>query len=229
MAANETISGDVRTRYLSLLIRRVKHEPVAYILGRRGFRNIELAVDARVLIPRPETELLVEIGLTLPTGARVLDVGTGSGAVALALKQERPDLDVTGADISTGALSVARLNASRLRLEVDFLKSDLLTGAGEGFVALLANLPYVAAAAALPPEVEQYEPAGALFSGFDGLDHVRRLSDEAAASESIRLLALEIGYDQSDAVARLVADAGFVEVERVADLAGHERVIIGRR
>ncbi len=229
MRANDTLSGDARTRYLSLLIRRIKHEPIAYILGRRGFRNLELVVDARVLIPRPETEALVEVGLTLPAGSRVLDVGTGSGAVALALKQERPDLDVTGVDISTGALSVARMNASRLRLQVALVRSDLLAGVEDGFAAVLANLPYVAAAAALPPDVAQYEPAGALFSGFDGLDHVRRLIDEAAPRESIRLLALEIGYDQADAVAGLLAESGFDGVERVSDLAGHERVIVGRR
>lgn len=229
MAARDQLSGDARTRYLALLVRRLQHEPIAYILGRRGFRNIELAVDPRVLIPRPETELLVEVGLTLPNSARVVDVGAGSGAVALALKQERPDLDITGVDVSAGALSVARLNASRLRLDVAFVQSDLLAQVVTGFDAVLANLPYVEAAASLPPDVALYEPAGALFSGFDGLDLIRRLVVEAGERERLRLLALEIGFDQADAVTALVAAAGFEKVERVADLAGHQRVIVGRR
>jgi release factor glutamine methyltransferase len=229
MASNEWLSGESRTLYLALLVRRYRHEPIAYIFGRKGFRNLDLAVDARVLIPRPETELLVEVGLTLPQGTRVVDVGTGSGAVALALKSERPDLAVTGVDVSSGALSVARLNASRLRLDVSFVQSDLLAEAGEGFAAVLANLPYVAATAPLPPDVAQYEPAGALFSGFDGLDHVRRLITEAQPRAAVRLLALEIGFDQADEVAGLVAAGGFAEVERLTDLAGHERVIVGRR
>jgi release factor glutamine methyltransferase len=229
IAARDQLSGDARTRYLALLVRRLRHEPIAYILGRKGFRNIELAVDPRVLIPRPETELLVEVGLTLPTGARVIDVGAGSGAVALALKQERPDLDVTGAELSAGALSVARMNASRLRLDVEFLQSDLLEQVGAGFDAVLANLPYVASAESLPPDVALYEPAGALFSGFDGLDLVRRLVEAAGGRDEVRLLALEIGFDQADTVAALVAAAGFDQVERVPDLAGHQRIVVGRR
>ena len=229
MAADEQLSGDIRTRYLALLVRRVRHEPVAYILGRKGFRRIDLAVDPRVLIPRPETELLVEVGLTLPPRTRVIDVGTGSGAIALALKQERPDLEVTGVDVSAGALSVARLNATRLRLDVRFLESDLLAGAGEGYGAVLANLPYVGVTAPLPPDVAQYEPPAALFSGLDGLDHVRRLAAQIRDRDAVELVALEIGFDQADAVAAMVAEAGFPKVERIADLAGHDRVIVGRR
>lgn len=229
MAARDHLSGDARTRYLALLIRRLQHEPVAYILGHKGFRNIDLAVDPRVLIPRPETELLVEVGLTLPAAVRVLDVGTGSGAVALALKQERSDLQITGVDVSIGALSVARLNATRLRLDVQFVQSDLLEEVGAGFGAVLANLPYVEASAPLPPDVALYEPAGALFSGFDGLDLVRRLIVDAGSRSEVRLLALEIGFEQADEVAALVAASGFDQVERVPDLAGHQRVIVGRR
>ena len=108
------------TRFVQLLARREAREPVAYILGRKGFRRIEVCVDRRVLIPRPETELLVELGLGLPTGWRVADVGTGSGAVALALKDERPDLAVRGLDLSPDAVDVARANAARLNLDVEF-------------------------------------------------------------------------------------------------------------
>ncbi|HUE28887.1 MAG TPA: HemK/PrmC family methyltransferase, partial [Solirubrobacteraceae bacterium] len=120
MRADEHATTDDSTRYLALLTRRAKREPIAYIFGRKDFRNLTLAVDPRVLIPRPETELLVEVGLTLPQGLRVADVGTGSGAVALALKQERPDLELVGVDVSSGALSVARMNSQRLRLQVEW-------------------------------------------------------------------------------------------------------------
>src|SRR5436305_1231247 len=149
-------------RFETLLARRRVREPVAYILGRKDFRRISLAVDRRVLIPRPETELLVEAALGLPRHATVVDVGTGSGAVALALKDERPDLEVTGTDLSAGAISLARANATRLGLDVGFVEGDLL--AGIACRAVLANLPYVEEGAALAPEIERYEPTGALFA-----------------------------------------------------------------
>jgi len=225
--SDEEAGGDDRTRYLALLTRRVKREPMAYILGRRDFRRLTLLVDPRVLIPRPETELLVEVGLTLPAGARVADVGSGSGAVALALKDERPDLDVVGVDVSSGALSVARMNASRLALQAEFVQGDLL----EGVVCdvVLANLPYVAEDELLPPDVAFYEPREALLGGRDGLDVVRRLVAQVGGRQEISLVALEIGHDQGDTVVGLFSEAGFREVERLRDLAGYERVIVGRR
>ncbi len=227
MRAGEEAGGDDRTRYLALLTRRVRREPIAYILGHREFRNLNLAVDPRVLIPRPESELLVEVGLTLPAGTRVADIGTGSGAVALALKDERADLEVVGVEISAGALSVARLNASRLVLDVEWVQGDLLDGIDCD--AVLANLPYVAADELLPPDVAMYEPRGALLSGTDGLDLIRRLSDQLGSRERIRLVALEIGHKQADPVVQLIGSAGFGDVERLRDLAGIERVIVGRR
>jgi release factor glutamine methyltransferase len=214
-------------RFGGLLRRREEREPVAYILGRKEFRHLTVAVDPRVLIPRPETELLVEVGLTLPSGARVIDVGTGSGAVALALKDERPDLEVWGSDVSGEALAVARANGLRLGLEVHWLRADLLAGVPGPFDAVLANLPYVASDAPLPPEIERYEPTAALRAGVDGLDVIRRLISQAA--EAAGVLALEIGFDQGAAVRQLVAGAGFRSVEVVRDLAGHERVVVGRR
>lgn len=207
-----------------LIARRVAREPVAYILGRKEFRHISLAVDRRVLIPRPETELLVEVGLTLAPGARVVDVGTGSGAIALALKAERPDLTVCGSDVSDDALAVARLNAVRLGLDVRFCHADLLPPGS--FDAVLANLPYVAEAADLAPEITRYEPPGALFAGADGLDLVRRLLPALGA---VPFVALEVGFDQAAAVAALLNDAGFASVAALPDLAGHERVVTGRR
>jgi release factor glutamine methyltransferase len=214
-------------RFAVLAERRERREPVAYILGRKGFRHIELAVDPRVLIPRPETELLVEVGLKLAPGVRVLDVGTGSGAIALALKDERPDLDVWGSDVSDAALAVARANGLRLGLEVHWLKADLLAGAPGPFDAVLSNLPYVPADATLQPEIERYEPVQALRAGSDGLDAVRRLVAQAA--EQVRVLVLEIGSDQAKAVRELLAGAGYGAVEVLTDLAGHERVLVGRR
>lgn len=227
MRAGDQAGADDRTRYLALLTRRAKREPIAYILGRKQFRNLNLAVDPRVLIPRPETELLVEVGLTLPAGARAADVGTGSGAIALALKDERPDLELVGIDVSAGALSVARLNGSRLGLQVEWVQADLLDGVECD--AVIANLPYVAADELLPPDVALYEPRGALLAGADGLDQVRRLTAELQGRERVRLVGLEIGHSQAEAVAELVVDAGFGEVERHRDLAGIERVIVGRR
>jgi release factor glutamine methyltransferase len=209
--------------------RSAGREPVAYILGRRGFRHIELGVDPRVLVPRPETELLVEAGLELPAGARVVDVGTGSGAVALALKHERPDLDVVGTDVSADALAVARANAGRLKLDVELLHGDLLAGA-EAVDAVLSNPPYVAERerAALAPEIVRHEPPGALFAGHDGLDVIRRLVPAAAASGA-RLLAIEVGAGQAAAVAGLMRAAGYERVDARRDLAGIERVVVGSR
>jgi release factor glutamine methyltransferase len=211
--------------------RSAGREPVAYITGTRGFRHIELAVDARVLVPRPETELLVEVAVQLVAdGARVVDVGTGSGAIALALASERPDLDVVATDISADALAVARANADRLGLTgVEFAHGDLLAGVGEAD-AVLSNPPYVQAGqrASLQPEITRHEPPGALFAGDDGLDVIRRLLPAAAATGA-RLLAVEVGEGQAAAVAALMREAGFDDVQARRDLSGIERVVVGRR
>jgi release factor glutamine methyltransferase len=210
--------------------RRAQRQPVAYILGRKGFRRLELAVDPRVLIPRPETEHLVEAALGLPDGARVVDVGTGSGAVALALADERPDLRVVGTDSSPGALAVARANAAALGLEAEFLEGDLLAPVSGPVDAVVSNPPYVREAErlALAPEIARYEPAEALFAGTDGLDVLRRLAPAAAASGA-RFAAFEVGAGQAPAVAELLRAAGFESAETARDLAGIERVVIGRR
>jgi release factor glutamine methyltransferase len=225
--AHVRADGDLRTRYLALVARRAGHEPIAYITAKQGFRHLELAVDPRVLIPRPETELLVEVGLGLPAGTRVVDVGTGSGAIALALKQERPDLEVTGLERSAGALALARHNAARLRLDVAFAVSDLLDDGD--YQAVLANLPYIADAEPLPRSVAAFEPAGALYGGPDGLAVIRALCDQLAERPAVVTVALEIGASQGAAVAGLLAAAGFGAVEVRPDLAGLDRVVIGRR
>jgi release factor glutamine methyltransferase len=222
--ADSELDGEVLARFAEVVARREAREPVAYILGRKAFRRIAVSVDRRVLIPRPETELLVEVALSLGRGARVADVGTGSGAVALSLKEERPDLSVVGVDISRDALAVARSNAAELGLDVEFVQADLLEGVPGEFDAVLANLPYVAEGSALPPEIEGYEPELALFGGPDGMDPVRRL---LAMLDAVPLVALEVGL--GEAVASLVSSAGFRSVEILPDLAGHERVVVGRR
>ncbi len=211
--------------------RSVLREPVAYIVGRRGFRRLELAADSRALIPRPESELLVEWGLSLPRGSRVLDVGTGSGAIALALKQERPDLELCGSELSEEALSLARENAARLGLDVSFLRADLLGGLEDEYDAVLANLPYVAERerAGLAPEILRHEPARALFAGKDGLGAIRALTRQLAGRSRVRFLALEVGAGQAPRVAELCEAAGFEKVGFVPDLAGIERMVKGER
>lgn len=211
--------------------RAVLREPVAYIVGHRGFRRLELAVDPRALIPRPETELVVEVGLGLTRGARVLDVGTGSGAIALALKDERPDLLVTGSDLSADALALARANGERLGLEVAWLRADLLAGLPDQFDAILSNPPYVAESArvSLASEILRHEPPGALFAGPDGLDAIRALLAQVGERDRVRTVALELGAGQADTVVELVRAAGFSMVRAERDLAGIERVVVGER
>nr|MDQ2896078.1 peptide chain release factor N(5)-glutamine methyltransferase [Actinomycetota bacterium] len=223
---DDLLPAPASAAFETLLARREAREPVAYILGRRAFRRLDLAVDHRVLIPRPETELLVEVALGLPSGASVADVGTGSGAVALALADERPDLAVTGLDICEGALRVARANAARLGLKVSFRCADLLDE--QRYDAVLANLPYVPEGTELAPEIADYEPAGALFAGLDGLDAVRRLITRIA-DRAVRpaMLGLEISPEQARATEALIRGAGYATVLSYDDLAGYARVVVG--
>ena len=208
--------------------RAFDREPVAYIAGVKGFRRLELAVDPRVLIPRPETETLVEAALhALPRGAHVVDVGTGSGAVALALKDERADLRVTATDVSEDALAVARTNAERLGLEVAFAHADLLAGVGS-FDAVVSNPPYVEDGAQLAPEIVRHEPSLALRAGPEGLDVLRALVP-AAAAVGAELLAVEVGAGQAAAVEAMAREAGFARAQRRRDLAGIERVVVAWR
>jgi len=224
--------------------RRLRREPVAYILGRKGFRSLELVVDRRVLIPRPETELLVEIALELRP-RRVLDVGTGSGAIALAIADELPGCEVTATDISAAALEVARANAERLGMteRLELVEAMLPPEPGR-FDLVVANLPYVAETEwrGLEPEVTRWEPREALLAGPDGLDAIRALLPRCGRSSSriaetnttapvveAGVLALEVGAGQAEAVGELLLGVGFVALETRPDLAGIPRVVIGRR
>lgn len=200
--------------------RRNEREPVAYILGKKGFRNIELKVDRRALVPRPESELLVEAALDLPEGARVHDVGTGTGAIALALLDERPDLKVTASEVSGEAAALARENAERLGLPLEVEVADGLPP-GE-YDLVIANLPYVREDRwdTLMPEINRYEPKVALTGGDDGLDHIREL---VAATPSGTRVALEHAEDQGDAIRELLEDA-----VSYPDLANWDRITVGR-
>ena len=216
----------------AMVRRRLRREPVAYILGRKGFRRIELMVDPRVLIPRPETELLVEVAVELAP-ATVLDVGTGSGAVALAIADET-GARVTAIDTSAAALDVARGNAERLGFaeRVELIAGSLpATGLG-GFDLIVANLPYVSERewGSLAPEIRGYEPREALVAGATGLEAIEALLAPLVSGEvEAGAVALEVGAGQAARVSELVGAAGFGRVERRRDLAGIERVVLGRR
>ena len=215
----------------SLVARRTAGEPVAYITGHKEFYGLHLTVDPRVLVPRPDTETLVEWALeVLPFDmpARVVDLGTGSGAIALALKATRTNLEVLAVDFSTDALAVAAHNAHRLALNVEFLHSAWLREVSGKFDAVVSNPPYIAAA---DPHLSAltYEPQQALASGTDGLDDLRTIISQAPAHLCPGgWLLLEHGYDQSGAVRALLTAAGFTQVQSRCDLAGTERCSGGR-
>jgi release factor glutamine methyltransferase len=218
-------------RFGEMVRRRVRREPVAYILGRKGFRRIELAVDQRALIPRPETELLVEVALELRP-SRVLDVGTGSGAVALAVADELPEADVVATDISPAALDLARQNATRLGLahRVAFEHASLPAGGGE-FDLLVANLPYVSEPEyrTLPPEIARFEPREAVVAGPAGLEAIAGLLRELTTGRvAANAVALEVGAGQAGAVEGLIRRAGYDAAGPRRDLAGIERVVVGK-
>jgi release factor glutamine methyltransferase len=231
------LSATELATYRDLVSRRLAGEPVAYLLGRKEFWSLDLAVDARVLIPRPDSETLVEEALERLTGRtgalRIGDVGTGSGALALALAKERPEAQVFATDLSPDALAVARANAERLGLAVTFLQGDLaapLSSEG-GFDLIVANLPYIPTGeiAGLSADVRS-EPHLALDGGADGLALVRRLVEVAPGLlQPAGCLALEIGAGQAAATAELLAAAGFGDMRVRRDLGGIDRVVSGVR
>jgi release factor glutamine methyltransferase len=225
----DVLPGDAADRFRALSLRRAAGEPLAYIVGRKAFYGLQLQVDARVLVPRPDTETLVDWSLELlsspglPEGARVLDLGTGSGAIALALKKNRPALDVSAVDASAAALAVARANADRLGLVLHFIEGSWLDNVSGHFHLIVSNPPYVADGdehlAAL-----SHEPQNALTAGPDGLDDLRAIITGAPAHLPPQgWLLLEHGYDQAAAVRELLVGQGFGQVQSRADLAGIAR------
>ncbi|MCA9540027.1 MAG: peptide chain release factor N(5)-glutamine methyltransferase [Myxococcales bacterium] len=233
---HKPLHADELTEIRARVQRRAKREPVAYITGRQGFWSLDLHVDARVLVPRPDTERLVELAVARLKGTetpRIVDVGTGSGAIALALASERSDATVMAIDRSPDALAVARANGERLKLPVAWRQGDLLAGVDGPFDLIASNPPYVRRGdlANLMPDVRQYEPRLALDGGDDGLDLIRRLIPQAAE----RLvpggaLLIEIGHDQGpDVRALCLADARFSAATVRLDYDKRDRVVEATR
>ena len=230
---NDVLSPDAAERFDALIARCAAGEPVAYLIGRRGFWKFDLAVDTATLIPRPETELLVELALarlSSEASLRVADLGTGSGAIALALAHERPRAQVVATDASTGALAVARANAQALGLaNIEFRHGDWFVPlAGERFDLIASNPPYIADD---DPHLQdlRFEPGSALASGADGLDAIRAIARDAPAHlVPGGWLLLEHGWEQGAAVRGLLSAAGFTRVGTERDLEGRDRVTLGR-
>ncbi|GBL53706.1 peptide chain release factor N(5)-glutamine methyltransferase [Pseudomonas citronellolis] len=228
------VDREVRERFEGWLARRRAGEPVAYILGRQGFWSLDLEVAPHTLIPRPDTELLVETALQLvpASPARVLDLGTGTGAIALALACERLSWQVSGVDRIPEAVALAERNRERLRLaNVGFRQSHWFSALeGECFALIVGNPPYIPGS---DPHLQQgdvrFEPKSALVAGHDGLDDIRLIVAQAPRFlEPGGWLLLEHGYDQAAAVRDLLLGNGFSEVESRRDLGGHERISLGR-
>jgi release factor glutamine methyltransferase len=220
--ADRELSQAESARAKELFARREAREPLAYVLGEWGFRRLTLKTDARALVPRPETEVVVERVLALLEGIelpRVLDIGVGSGAIALALKDERPDARITGVDVSTDALALAHENAERLRLDVE-LREEGVDAASQGWDLVVSNPPYVDTLDGLQPELD-YEPRAALIGeGFH---------EEIARVAQTRFLVFEVGDGQARQVAAALERVGYRDVRITPDLAGLERVVEGAR
>lgn len=228
---SDTLDANSQSRFDAALQRRRSGEPFAHITGHQEFFGLDFEVDARVLVPRPDTETLVEWALDLlqkDSYTKVIDLGTGSGAIALALKYHRPKAQIKALDFSEEALQVAKNNASRLGLDVDFLQGSWLHAVHEIFDLIVSNPPYIAHQDAHLENL-RHEPPQALASGTDGLDDLRTITQQApSALTPGGWLLLEHGYDQALAVRELLQEAGFSSVQSRRDLAGIERCSAGQ-
>lgn len=228
---NDALAPQDEARFLALAQRRAAGEPLAYLSGVKEFYGLPLQVDARVLDPRPDTETLVDWALDCLRGVaapQVIDLGTGSGAIALALQHARPDAQVTAVDASADALAVARANAQALKLPVDLRQGNWLDGLAARYDLIVSNPPYIAEGDPHLPAL-QHEPRQALTAGIDGLDDIRAIVAQAPARlQPGGWLLLEHGWDQAPAVRALLQGAGLTEVQSRRDLAGIERCSGGR-
>ncbi|HWS77415.1 MAG TPA: peptide chain release factor N(5)-glutamine methyltransferase [Thermomonas sp.] len=232
----DSVPAGIGERFATLLARRQAGEPVAYLTGRQGFWTLELEVSPATLIPRPETERLVELALAripMDRAPRIADLGTGSGAIALAIAKERPRASVIATDASAAALAVARRNAARNRIaNIEFREGDWLAPlAGERFDLIASNPPYIAEG---DPHLDEgdlrFEPPSALSSGADGFDAIRTIVGAAPSHlDAGGWLLLEHGWEQGEAVRALLVQAGFIDIETARDLEDRDRVTLGRR
>ena len=226
------VSNGLARQHAACIERRRRGEPVAYIMGERGFWDLTLAIDRRALIPRAETECLVEAALSRISGrARVLDLGTGAGAIALAVAGSHPTADVEGVDSEPDCVALARHNAEHSGVRATFYESDWFSDVRNTYDAILANPPYIAEG---DPHLDQgdlrFEPRRALVGGKDGLSHIRHIVRQAPDHlHQNGILLVEHGYNQAEPVRELFRDARFVGVETLADLASLPRVTLGRR
>jgi release factor glutamine methyltransferase len=232
--AERPLTADEAARLAQLVQRRLDGEPIAYLVGKREFFGLDFLVNEAVLIPRPDTELIVELAIErLPANGRLLDMGTGSGAIAVSAAHARPDAQVTALDVSSAALEVAQANAAANGAPVRFLQSDWFAALGrdERFELIASNPPYIAAGDAHLSQGDlRFEPAGALTDHFDGLSALRTIIQGAPAFlVPGAWLLLEHGYDQAGAVRALLEQQGYTEVQSWRDLGGIERVSGGRR
>lgn len=230
---NEDVPDEQEKRYLELTEKRCTHIPLQYLTGQQEFMGIPFKVTPDVLIPRQDTEVLVEEALKyLTPGQKVLDMCTGSGCIAISLKSFVPEAEVTAVDVSEGALAIARYNSEQNKLPVTFAQSDLFDAIQDKYDMIVSNPPYIPSAVikTLMPEVKEHEPMMALDGTEDGLYFYDKIT-----RESIRflkeggMLLYEIGHDQGEAVSAMMAAAGYENVSVIKDLAGLDRVVVGRR
>ena len=230
---DEPMPEDLEHDFFASVDKRTEHVPLQYITGEQGFMGLTFNVNTNVLIPRQDTETLVEAALKIIRPEyRVLDMCTGSGCIIISIKYNVPEVVATGSDISKQALLVAKDNAKKYGMNIDFITGNLFDNISGDFDVIVSNPPYIPTTdiLTLMPEVRDFEPIGALDGGADGLEIYRRLI--AGAKDHLReggALLLEIGYDQAADVTSLMREKGFVAVEVIKDLSGHDRVVTGIR